>query len=133
MFFAPLIGAKPSTQLPNGDGMYTVPPSTKKVVTDSLPMAEYLDANYPSLRTLIPRGTEGLTRAFVHAVTKELPKLFPFMVMPTLAILSEASQGYFRTTREGFFQPKLEDVPPKAEDREHEWAKVKETFNTFAS
>ncbi|KAH6892748.1 hypothetical protein BKA70DRAFT_1324011 [Coprinopsis sp. MPI-PUGE-AT-0042] len=134
---APLIGGKATIKLPNGGVMYTVPiiydPSTKKLITDSLPIAEYLDATYPSLPTLIPRGTEGLTRAFAHAMKKELSTLFPFIIPPTINILPEVSKEYFRTTREGFFKRKLEEVVPKGEDRVQQWAKVKETFDVFAS
>jgi glutathione S-transferase len=133
---APLIGGVTTVKLPNGVEMYTVPiiydPSTKKVITDSLPIAEYLDTTYPSLPPLIPRGTKGLIRAFDHALKKELRIMAPFIIPQTINILPDVSKPYFRATREGFFGKKLEEIPPKGEEREREWGKVKEMFNVFA-
>ena len=134
---APLIGAKPTVKLPNGGDMYTVPiiydPSTKQVISDSLPIIEYLEATYPAVPTLIPAGTKGLTRAFIHAVDKQMFSFFPFLIPPTIHVIAEVNREYFRVTREGFLKAKLEDVVPKGEDREREWGKVKDTFATWAS
>ncbi|KAH6892747.1 hypothetical protein BKA70DRAFT_1324008 [Coprinopsis sp. MPI-PUGE-AT-0042] len=134
---APLIGAKPTIKLPDGGVMYTVPiiydPSTGKVLADSLPIAEYLDAAYPALPPLIAPGALGLTRAAVYAVSKDIPNLYPFIVPTTINVITPASREYFRTTREAFFKSTLEDLAPKGEARESEWEKVKGMFEAFGS
>jgi glutathione S-transferase len=130
------VGAKPTIKLPDGGSMYTLPiiydPSTGKVVADSLPIAEYLDAAYPSHRRIIIPGTIGLTRAAVSAIEKEITNLYPFLVPGTLDILPEASRGYFRVTREAFLGATLEDMLPKGEVRKQKLAKLKDIFDNFA-
>lgn len=67
------IGAPPTGTRPDGSPKYTIPflydDATQKAVSDSLKIAEYLDATYPDVnRILVPAGTSGLQRAFMEAV-----------------------------------------------------------------
>jgi glutathione S-transferase len=100
--------------------MYAVPtlyhPSTKDLITDSLRIAEYLNATYPSLPKLVPQRPEGLTRAFVHVVQKEIPTLGPFVVPALLHILPDESKGCYVTSLQKIFRRTLEEITPSTKE-----------------
>ncbi|EAU82225.1 hypothetical protein CC1G_12612 [Coprinopsis cinerea okayama7 len=129
------IGAKPTIKKPDGGDIWTLPviydPSTKRVVSESLVIAEYLEQQYPSAPRLIPPGTEGLIRAFVHAFTKDVMPLYQFVIPLTIKVVKEESKPYFRATREAWFGTTLEEAVPKGEKRVEEWSKVKDVWKVF--
>ncbi|KAJ3526218.1 hypothetical protein NMY22_g10251 [Coprinellus aureogranulatus] len=146
------IGAEPTIRYkpPGSDEekvIYTVPviydPKTGRVVSESLAIAEYLDAAYPAPEypALIKPGSKGLLRAFAAALDRiptVLPTVYPFVIPATFPIVKERSKEYFRTTREAHFNRgggnrKLEDVIPQGEERVEAWAKVQAAFGTIAS
>ncbi|EAU85742.1 hypothetical protein CC1G_04959 [Coprinopsis cinerea okayama7 len=131
------IGAKPTRKRPDGSDMYTLPviydPTTKKAVSESLAIVEYLDRQYPQSPRVIPDITQGLVRAFVHAFSKEIMILYQFGVLLQLEIVKPGSKEYYRRDREALLEASLEDVVPKGEKRKVEWAKVKQAFDTFSS
>ena len=99
----------------NPTPIYTLPtiydPNTKRVVTDSIEIARYLDATYPDTPQVFPEGTEVLQLAFNHAFRAEaMPSLVPLCVPPTHAQLLPRSQEYFRRTREEWFGKKIEEL-----------------------
>lgn len=142
------IGAKPSIIVPSptpGEPplkqIYTVPviydPKTKKAISESLAVAEYLDATYPNEAEhprLIKRGTLGLTRAFAKSIdTLLIPPVIPFLLPPTFPIVLERSREYFRSSREPYFGgKKLEDVIPTGNEKVAGLKKVEEAFRVFA-
>ncbi|KAJ3533355.1 hypothetical protein NMY22_g7363 [Coprinellus aureogranulatus] len=146
------IGAEPTIRYkpPGSDEqkvIYTVPviydPKTGRVVSESLAIAEYIDAAYPAPEypALFKPGTKGLLRAFAAALDRiptVLPTVYPFVIPVTFPIVKERSKEYFRTTREAHFNRgggnrKLEDVIPKGEEKVEAWAKVQAAFSTIAS
>jgi len=62
------LGAAPNRKFPDGSDFYTLPiiqdVSNNEIIGDSFDIAVYLDRTYPDDRILIPRGTEGLHKAF---------------------------------------------------------------------
>ena len=66
------IGAKPTGTWPDGSPKYTVPaiydPSTKTAVSDSVAIAQYLDATYPDTPRVIPEGTEAFQETVLVAL-----------------------------------------------------------------
>lgn len=115
------IGAAPTGRKPDGSPWFTVPiisdPSTGIVLSDGPAIAEYLDKTYPSRPPVYPKGTLGLQLAASQAIyDATLKALFPFCVPPILAVLSPASQEYYRA--------KIKDIPQGDAD----WKKVKEGF-----
>ncbi|GJJ15331.1 hypothetical protein Clacol_009607 [Clathrus columnatus] len=119
------IGAKPGNINPtDGSPLYTVPvildeinvgPDGKPVpITDSWVIAEYLDEKFPD-RPLFPKGTKGLQRSFHESFTKiGLFGIVCLIMTPFYENLNEASQPYFRSTREVYFKKPITELrPPK--------------------
>ncbi|KZT27480.1 hypothetical protein NEOLEDRAFT_145299 [Neolentinus lepideus HHB14362 ss-1] len=131
------IGAAPTGVKGDGSPSYTLPtiydPKTKKVISDSQDIAEYLDATYPSGPTLFPKGTLALQIAFQEAfTTTALGSLFPPLLQESITILNEKSAVYFRQTREATYGKKLEEFSPYGAGRNEHWAKVRAGFSTVA-
>ncbi|KAJ2915897.1 hypothetical protein MD484_g4523, partial [Candolleomyces efflorescens] len=142
------IGAKPSIIVPSptpGEPplkqIYTVPviydPKTQKAISESLAIAEYLDATYPNEDEhprLIKPGTLGLTRAFAKSVdTLLIPPIIPFLLPATFPIVLERSREYFRSSREPYFGgKKLEDVTPTGGEKVAGMKKVEDVLRVFA-
>ncbi|KAJ7686862.1 hypothetical protein B0H17DRAFT_705483 [Mycena rosella] len=111
---------------------YTLPvihdPSTGAVVSDSIEIAQYLDATYPSLPRLIPAGTAALHYAFTDAHAATLGPLYAYALPATLLILNPAGQDYFRRTREKllFGGRRLEDVTPTGDEHVVMWKKLQD-------
>lgn len=121
--------------------IYTLPviydPKTKKAVSESMAIAEYLDATYPNEEEhprLIKPGTLGFTRAFQKCIdTLLITPIAPFLLPATFPIVQERSREYFRRTREAYFGgKKLEDVIPKGEEKVAALKKVEDVFGVFA-
>ncbi|KAJ2929145.1 hypothetical protein H1R20_g7945, partial [Candolleomyces eurysporus] len=142
------IGAEPTIVVPSPTPgapslrqIYTLPviydPTTNKAVSESLAIAEYLDATYPNENEhprLIKPGTLGFTRAFAKCIdTLLIPPVAPFLLPGTFPIVLERSREYFRRTREPYFGgKKLEDVIPKGEAKVVALKKVEDVFGVFA-
>jgi len=119
------IGAEHSMIRKNGNPYYSLPviqdPKTNAVISESLRIAEYLDATYPGTQKLIPAGTRTLQRSFrvAYDVTTDASTQF---IMPAVAgILLPRSKEYFVRTREAAFGKKLPDMAPTGEAREVAW------------
>ncbi|KAJ6541731.1 hypothetical protein B0H19DRAFT_958701 [Mycena capillaripes] len=129
------LGAKPTSET---SPQYTLPviydPSTDTVVSDSIEIAQYLDATYPDSPRLIPEGTVALHYAFteVHAAT--LPPFLTYALPASLPFLNPASQEYFRQTREELFGgQRLEDVTPTGEAHAVMWNELKDALGQIDS
>ncbi|KAK0202353.1 hypothetical protein DFS33DRAFT_1275466 [Desarmillaria ectypa] len=128
------LGAQASSTKDDGTPYYTLPllhdHSTGALVSDSAAIARYLDKTYPETPIAIPAGTDALHYAFNEALESRFSALWQFALIQTNFILNPVSEEYFRRTREGgvFGGKKLEDVIPKGEDREREWARLKADF-----
>jgi glutathione S-transferase len=131
------IGASPTSYDPDGTPFYTLPaihdPNTGKSISDSFDIAQYLDATYPE-RPVLPSGTEGLQNAFVYAIEPvykvcwhdrcrnhhlTLEQTIFALAAPAIAkSLNQASQEYWRRTREARVGRSLEDFCPVGVERE---------------
>ncbi|TFK52681.1 hypothetical protein OE88DRAFT_1627746 [Heliocybe sulcata] len=131
------IGAAPTGVKGDGSPSYTLPtiydPKTKKAISDSQEIAEYLDATYPSTPLLFPKGTLALQIAFQEAfTTAALLNLFAPLLQESVTVLNEKSAVYFRQTRETTYGKKLEEFSPYGAVRDEHWAKTKTGFSTVA-
>ncbi|KAK0457237.1 uncharacterized protein EV420DRAFT_1549514 [Desarmillaria tabescens] len=99
--------------------------STGAIVSDSAAIAEYLDVTYPDTPRLFPPGTQALHAAFTVAFHAQLLKaITPLLVPAANAVLNPRSEVFFRKTREKAFGMTLEDMDPRGECREKQWALV---------
>lgn len=113
------LGAPATSKKPDGRDHFTLPviydPSTKTVLTDSGPIAKYLDETYPSTRKVFPAGTDAFQASFLAFAGPNLT--FPALLVLLARVadaLNPPSSVYFRETREAAFG-KLEDTnTPKA-------------------
>ncbi|EPQ54407.1 hypothetical protein GLOTRDRAFT_76900 [Gloeophyllum trabeum ATCC 11539] len=131
------IGAAPTGVKGDGSPSYTLPaiydPKTKKAISDSQNIAEYLDATYPSTPTLFSAGTLTLQIAFQEAfTTAALGNLFAPLLQESGFILNERSAVYFRQTREATYGKKLEEFSPLGAVRDEHWKKTQAGFSTVA-
>lgn len=110
------IGAAPTTKTPAGEPMYTLPMiydlKTKTAVSESLAIARYLDATYPSYGPrIVPEHAAGVQGAlantfFFSFVKSILPNLFPSIATQ----LGPRGEEYYRRTHPPWFGGKtLED------------------------
>ncbi|KAK0188385.1 hypothetical protein F5146DRAFT_1104044 [Armillaria mellea] len=106
--------------------------STGALVSDSAAIARYLDKTYPETPCVIPKGTDALHRAFDEALVIQFRAtvLWRFTFAKTISIMNPVSEEYYRRTRQGRLLEgqRPEDVVPKGEEREREWAKLEEAF-----
>ncbi len=102
-------------------------------VGDSWEIAKYLDAQYPDRPTLI-NGVEGQAYAqLVQALCQSLvfPAALPVALYQVYGILDEASQDYFRKSREAWLGKKLEDINAEPETGKANLAQALVPFNTM--
>ncbi|KAK0442390.1 hypothetical protein EV421DRAFT_1904164 [Armillaria borealis] len=132
------LGAQASGTKPDGvTPHYTLPllhdHSTGALVSDSAAIARYLDRTYPETPSVIPKGTDTFHYAFAEGLVSNfrVTALWRINLAKANSILNPVSEEYYRRTREASLRlggKKLEDVVPKGEEREREWAKLKEVF-----
>ncbi|PBK99990.1 hypothetical protein ARMGADRAFT_1008482 [Armillaria gallica] len=132
------LGAQASATKPDGvTPYYTLPllhdHSTGALVSDSAAIARYLDKTYPETPSVIPKGTDAFHYAFTEALQSHFraTALWRITLAKSNSILNPVSEEYYRRTREASLRlggQKLEDVVPKGEEREREWAKLEEVF-----
>ncbi|GJJ16161.1 hypothetical protein Clacol_010441 [Clathrus columnatus] len=140
------IGAKPGGIDPtDGSPWYTVPvildeinvgPDGKPVpIADSWSIVEYLDEKFPD-RPLLPKGSKGLQGLF-HQSFMEIGVLgIVSLTLPRFyENLNEASQPYFRTTREAYFKkPITEMCPPKGSaEWDETWKSLEKSLDELAA
>ncbi|KAI9058483.1 glutathione transferase FuA class [Trametes sanguinea] len=130
------IGASAAQQRADGSPYYTLPviydPNTKSAVTESAVIARYLDKTYPDTPRLIPYATDALHAAFNHALRGLLlGDVAKIMIPETAKCLPPRSEVYFRTTREVFFNSKLEDISPPGPKRDQYMGGVNKALHTL--
>ncbi|KAJ7597744.1 hypothetical protein C8J56DRAFT_1159586 [Mycena floridula] len=132
------LGAEPTTTLPNGDQLYTLPMihdlSTGAVVNDSAKIAQYLDEQYPETPRVLAPGTHGLYQAFLETFMNNILSPTWSFVMPYFPnILNPPSLEYYRKAREPRFGKTLEGMRPDTEEgKEEQWRKVEAAFGRMA-
>jgi len=129
------IGAEPTSRLPDGNGVYTLPviqdPNTGTVVSESYRIAEYLEKTYPDSPKLFPTGSDGLQAAFCMSWSDMIWESFPKLLLKMAHdLLNPASREYFRSTREKAFGKPIESLD---DDAEGQWAKFRELYSKAAT
>lgn len=125
------LGIAPTSKKADGSPAYTLPAihdtATGIYLSDSFPIAEYLEKTYPDKPSLFPGHSHGLQALFDGAfVDAALTPAFQFILPATCPTLNSRSEEYFRRTREQTFGKALEDVVPKGEEGVAQWAKFKD-------
>ncbi|KAI0058411.1 hypothetical protein BV25DRAFT_1830058 [Artomyces pyxidatus] len=108
----------------DGAPLYTLPvihdPTTGALVSDSLQIALYLDAQYPDTPQLLKAPTRALQIAFLH--TFVLPRLreppVPLVINSSANQLSPSSEEWFRRSRVAMFGRPLEEIAREPGERE---------------
>ncbi|KAG7089954.1 hypothetical protein E1B28_011579 [Marasmius oreades] len=128
------IGATATAKNPDGSPLYTFPVirdlATGVVISDSLPIAEYLEKQYPDKPTLIPAGTTGLHRAHDAAFKAKLANFFPLLLPKVPNILNEASMEFFIRTRKERLGVTPAEMSPK--DPVDQWKRVEADLEVVA-
>ncbi len=119
-----------------GEPTYTVPfivdPSTGRAISESFAIAKYLDATYSDTPRLVPEGTEALQAAYVVAWDSQTGGCTRFVVPKTFGILNEASQIFFRESRERIFGKKIEELLPHGDEAKEVWAQYEAGLGKIA-
>lgn len=90
--------------------------ATGKYVSDSIRIAEYLDAQYPQTPSVFPSSTGGLIQAFAEATRSYLtPPAREFLIWTIFVKLNPPSAAYFRDQTERTMGKKMEDLVPENE------------------
>ncbi|KAF8878321.1 hypothetical protein BD779DRAFT_1447850 [Infundibulicybe gibba] len=131
------IGAAPTSTKPTGEPHYTLPvifdPRTRRAISDSIVIAEYLDEEYPEMPRLFPKGTHALQHAFMEAYppTVGLETLWAFTMPQTHVRLRPESQPYFRITREKRFGTTMEALTPTGAARAEKLTQLEAGFGKY--
>ncbi|KLO18097.1 hypothetical protein SCHPADRAFT_136906 [Schizopora paradoxa] len=127
------LGADPTQTNPDGSPKYTLPviydDATGKCVSESMKIAEYLEATYPDKPSLFPFGT--------YAPIHLFNEYFPDVVQPGFIVfvsaftdkLNPPTLEYIRRTREPLMGKKLEEMIPSPEEKVTLLAATKENFS----
>lgn len=125
------LGIPPTSVKANGDPYYTLPaihdPSTGAYLSNSFPIAEYLEATYPDTPSLFPGNTVGLQNAFQESLLDTALEPVWRFILPAVGFrLTPRGNEYVRRTREAYFQQTLEDTIPKGDEAITQWKSFKE-------
>ncbi|TCD63609.1 hypothetical protein EIP91_005188 [Steccherinum ochraceum] len=130
------IGAEPTDKSPDGKPLYTFPvihdPSTNTILSDSTPIAEYLDKTYPDSPKLFPPGTKGFHAAFdsaFYSILARTPSLWNLVALGACTNLTPRSEAFFRDT---FWRRRCDETTPieelagseGSERKEQNWREV---------
>jgi len=124
------IGAAATGTWKDGRPQYTLPvikdDATGKIVSDSLAIAKYLDATYPSHPTLLPLGASAPVDIYEEYFTgAAIAPAMLLLLAESNHKLNPKSEAYFRRTREESYGLKIEEFAPPGPKREAVWASVK--------
>jgi len=125
------LGIAPTDTRPDGSPYYSLPaiwdPATKRGISESRLIAQYLDETYPDQPLLFPPGTSIVQGPWNDLIYfPMLAPLFLFVLPRTTWILNPRSEEYFRKTKSAV---KMEDLYPAGEKKDIEWKKVETGFD----
>jgi len=134
------LGVKRSLSRFEPDGIYTVPvlvdetfPGPPKIISESNPIAEYLDQTYPE-RRIFPEGSRAVLELYgAHLIQGVFFTLMPLILILVLDHLAECDHAYFRESRERWLGTKLEDLSSTAAKREENLGKFKTELDGLAT
>ncbi|KAF8721476.1 hypothetical protein AX14_010318 [Amanita brunnescens Koide BX004] len=126
------LGIAPTGKKPDGSPHYTLPaiydPATKKYISDSILIAEYLDKEHPNTPRLIPDGTLALQHAYPTAFSTQFNAAGPLIPDPLIKILNPSNEKHIRTKVEKGGTT-VEEMGLKGDARKEQWAKAKANFS----
>ena len=126
------IGAR-TTKYPDGSDVYTLPvlrdPNDGAIITDSFDIAVYLDNTYPE-KPVFPKDTKSLISAFDIAYVGQIWPAVKFPLVRAKEILREGSVEYYLSTRQKYFNQKLEEWSPEGPERDQHWSALEKAFTT---
>ena len=133
------LGVKPSPYRSVPDGLYTVPvlmdetlPGPPKIISESNPIAEYLDQTYPE-RPIFPEGSRAVLELYrSHVVKKVFYSIVPLALLSTFDHIAKCDHAYFRESRERWLGVKLEDLCSTPAKREESVEKLKTELDGLA-
>ncbi|KAF8965877.1 hypothetical protein BDZ97DRAFT_1658354 [Flammula alnicola] len=130
------LGIAPTRTNRDGSPYYSLPaihdPSTGVYMADSIPIAEYLEKQYPNTPSVFPHNTLGLQMEFENAFDSKMGAMWNFVIPAACSRLNPVSEEFYRRTREKSYGKKIEDIAPKGEDAVTEWAKVEHGLGEIA-
>jgi glutathione S-transferase len=135
------LGASPKSIDPEGNPHYMLPAildtsgKAPVLVTDSLNIAEYLDATYPD-RPVFPREGRALQYAFEETFNRIVGPHFWRMMLPLAwGILDERSRGHVHEKRERWHKSRasLGQWRPEASITGKDWESLKGGFDKLAA
>jgi len=132
------LGAEPTGKNVDGSPRYTLPvihdDATGKFISDSMKIAEYLEATYPDKPSLFPFDAHAPVCLFNEQVSPTViqPAVFIYMT-GMLPKMNPRTIEFFRRTREAVFKKKLEELEPHGEARVAQFAAAKEGFSKLAA
>jgi glutathione S-transferase len=117
------------SERPDGSPLCTLPlihdGSTNKYIVDSYQIAAYLDSQYPSTPTILPKGLNALQTAFEYAIFLMAGAFAPITLPATHSILNEESQDYFYRTKG------IEKVKLREDQMDEQWRKFEATLGVI--
>ena len=121
------LGAPPTSKKPDRSDKYTFPAiyddTTKRYVSDSWKIAEYLDETYPSTPRLFPPGSKAAIDLFQDHFERTVKRhFFHAMIAHICHNLNPRSEEAFRSSREAMFNCKLEEIAPAGPKRDEVWS-----------
>lgn len=127
------LGADPTQTKPDGSPKYTLPvifdDATGKYVSESMKIAEYLEAAYPDKPSLFPFGT----LAPIHLFNEYLPGIiqpaFIVIISEFIQKLNAPTLDYIRRTREPLMGKTLEEMIPSSQEKVALLAATKDNFS----
>ncbi|KAH9480845.1 Glutathione S-transferase-like protein ustS [Psilocybe cubensis] len=114
------LGVTPTLKRSDGTPLCTVPmiydSTTKKYVSDSIRIAEYLESQYPQTPSVFPSNTGGLIQAFAEATRSYLTLPARELLIWTIFVkLNPPSAAYFRNQTEVAIGKTMEELVPAAD------------------
>lgn len=130
------LGVGPGGIQKDGTPFYTLPvihdEKTGRSVSDSMPIARYLDEAYPDTPRVMPASTFALQVATEFALQQAfMSAVLPVIVVPNLKQLNTYSREFYRNARETDLG-KLEDLAPTAASADETWKSVQDGLSKVA-
>ena len=123
------LGIAPTGKKPDNSPRYTLPaiydPATKKYISDSILIAEYLDKEYPNTPRLFPDGTLALQHAYGTAFSTRFGAVGPLIQDLVIKILSPSGEKHIRARVRERFGKAIEETSLKGDARKEQWEKAR--------
>jgi len=128
------LGISPTGLKKDGSPYYTLPaiydPATGTAIADSFAIAEYLENTYPETRSVFPKESAALQKAFEPTLVQNICGAWPFIIPAVALKLNPRSEEFLRF-REISYGERV--VVPTGDARIEEWGKFKKGLDVAHS